>query len=158
MKKIVLLLFVIASGLVSFAQEDNRLVISAGQLKSISLGDNMNVVLISATSSGNELKGMMDVFEKLNVAFHNGSMHVAPGRRFSADEKVYVIVNDLESLTIGQNTKVSTEGFLYSRMLKVYVQDGSLATLRTTGDVKAYSLDNLEFSIRKTPIRLNASR
>jgi hypothetical protein len=159
MKKIVLLLIVMAAGFLNLqAQEDNRLVISAAQMKNISLGDNMNVVLVSAQSSASEMKGADNVFERLNVAYHNGSMHVAPGRQFQADETVYVIVNDLKSLTIGQNTKVNTEGILYSNVIRVYVQDGSLARLRTTGDVKAYSLDDLEYSIRKTPIRYNASR
>ena len=159
MKKIVLLLFVIASGFLSSqAQEDNRLVISAGQLKSISLGDNMNVVLITAQPGQDEVKGDMGVFEKLNITVHNGSMHIAAGKHLAEGETVYIVVNEPETLVIGQNTRVTTESILYSSKIKVYVQNGSEAKLRTTGDVKAYSLDNLEYSIRKTPIRLNASR
>ena len=159
MKKIVLLLFVIASGFLTLqAQEDSRLVLSAGQLKNISLGDNLNVVLISAEPGQNEVKGDMNVFEQLNVTVNNGMMHIAAGQRLAAGQTVYVIVNDVQNLTVGQNTQVTTEGILYSNMIKVYVQNGSVAKLRTTGDVKAYSLDDFEFSIRKTPIRLNASR
>ncbi|HYF31739.1 MAG TPA: DUF2807 domain-containing protein [Chitinophagaceae bacterium] len=158
MKKIVVLLIVLAAGIVSLnAQEPGRVTISAGQLKNISFGDHMKIVLMSAGSMQNEVKGDMNAFEKLNISVFNGSMNIHSGKDLSSNETVYVIVNDLETITVGQHTRVETEGFLRSDEIKVFVQDGSVVRLRTTGEVNAYSLDDLEFTVKKTPVRLLAS-
>lgn len=157
MKKIAALMIAITAGVLSLnAQEPERLTISAGQLKNISFGDRMKVVLV-ANASQSEVKGDMDALEKLNISVFNGSMNINPGKGLGDNATVYVIVNDLQSLTLGQHTKVENEGILYSSRLKIFVQEGSIARLRTTGVVNAYSLDDLELSITKTPVRLNAS-
>lgn len=158
MKKILSLLIVMAAGVLSLnAQEQGRLTISAGQLKNITFGDNIKAVLVTPGSSDNEVKADMSAFQKLNISVLNGSLHINAGKDMAAGETVYVIVDDLQSLTLGQHTQVTTEGILYSKEIKVYVCDGSIAKLRTTGEVNAYSLDDLEYSIKKTSIRFHAS-
>lgn len=157
MKKILTLLIAVTAGFLSLnAQEPGRLTISAGQLKNLSLGDNMKVVLITAGSPQKEVKADMNAFEKLNIAVFNGTLNINPGKNLEG-ETIYVVVDDLKSLTVGQHTDVSTQGVLYSKEIKVFVSEGSVATLRTTGEVNAFSLDDMDFSIRKTPIILNAS-
>ena len=158
MKKILTLLIAVTAGFVSLnAQEPDRLTISAGQLKNISVGEHMRVVLVSTGESNSDIKVDVNAFEKVNISVANGTLHINAGKKLG-DETVYVLVNDdLKSLTVGQYTKVSTEGVLYSKELKVYVQNGSVARIMTTGDVNAFSLDDFEFSVSKTPVKLNTS-
>ncbi len=157
MKQILTLLLAVTMGFLSSnAQEPERLTISAGQLKNISLGDNMKVVLVSNGTSDGEFKSDIGIFEKLNISVQNGTLFVNPGRKLN-NETIYIVVDNLKTLTVGQFTKVSTEGILYSKEMKVFVQNGSVAQLLTTGEVNAYSTDDYEFSVSKTPVRMNAS-
>lgn len=155
MKKFLTLLIAVAGFLSSNAQEP-RLTVSAGQVKNITVGDNMKVVLVSSATAETEVKMDANVFEKINISVHNGSMYINPGKSLEK-ETIYVIVDDIKSLTVGQNAQVTTEGILYSKEIKVFVQEGSLAKLLTTGHVSAFALDNQELSISKTPVRFNAS-
>ncbi|MGB8191871.1 MAG: DUF2807 domain-containing protein [Chitinophagaceae bacterium] len=149
MKKILFLLFTVASGfLTAQAQDESRLLISAGQLQNISLGDNMRVVLVSAETFDSEVKGDMKVFEKLSTTISGGSMHIK-SIGHSGKETIYVVVNQLKRLTLGQNTQVSTEGILRSEEITVFVEDGSVARIKTTGEVNAYSLDTMDVSVKK---------
>jgi hypothetical protein len=157
MKQILTLLLAVTMGFLSSnAQEPERLTISAGQLKNISLGDHMKVVLVSNGTSDGEFKGDIGIFEKLNISVQNGTLLVNPGRKLN-NETIYIVVDNLKTLTVGQFTKVSTEGVLYSKEMKVFVQNGSVAQLLTTGEVNAYSTDDYEFTMSKTPVRMNAS-
>lgn len=158
MKKIVLLLFAVAAGFLTVnAQDHSRLVISAGQLKKITLGEDMKVVLVSAESFASEIKGGMNVFEKLNISVVDGAMRINAGQKLLKNETVFVVVNELQSLTVGEHTKVTTEGILRGPSIKVYVQEGSVARLKTTAKVKAYSPGNEIVSIETTPIQLRAT-
>ncbi|HEY0676789.1 MAG TPA: DUF2807 domain-containing protein [Chitinophagaceae bacterium] len=153
MKKLLFLFLAVVSGFLSAnAQDDSRLVISAGQFKNISLGENMQVVLISAGAALNEFKSDIRVFEKLSVSISEGTMRITPGRKLGANETVYIIVNELEVLTLGENTKLTTHGILRSSDIKVFVNEGSVAKLRSTGEVSGHSLDNVFISVQKTPI------
>lgn len=148
MKKILMLLVtVVCAFAAANAQDESRLVIAAGQFRNITLGEGMRVVLVSDQSLNTEIKGDISFFEKLNVSVVNGSLHVNPGRML-AGETVFIAVNQLKQLTVGQRTHVNTEGVLRSSEIKVFVYEGSVARLRTTGEVNAFSPDG-EFSIQK---------
>jgi len=151
MKKIIFLLFILAGTFSAFAQEEKKLVISAGQLKHLSLGNNMKVTLVNAKQVSNEVKSNLETFEKLNISVSNGTMHIE-NRRLSANDQVYVIVDDLQTLTIGQATTVNTEGILRSSQLKLFVTEGSMAYLRTHGKIHALSPDGYEVNIKRTTI------
>lgn len=144
-----MLLITVACGFAGAnAQDENRLLITAGQFKNIVLGEGMKVVLVSAELPlQTEIKGDMGFFEKLNVSVSDGSLHIRAGRKLGG-ETVFVAVNQLEKLTLGQKTQVFTEGVLRSSEIKVFVNEGSVARLRTTGEVNAYSYDG-EFSVTK---------
>jgi Putative auto-transporter adhesin, head GIN domain len=158
MKKVLLLLIVLAAGIFSVnAQDEGRLVISAGQLKKIAFGEGMKVVLVSAESFNKEVKGDMQVFEKLNISVVDGTMRIQPNSKLAHNETVFVVVNQLQMLTLGQNTKVSTEGILRSsKGIDVYVQHGAIARLITTAKVNAYSADNYEILVERNPIAQRA--
>jgi len=53
-----------------------------------------------------------DVFEKLNIAVSNGTMRLELRTGTNKNERVYIIVDDLRSLTIGENTFVDAQDFL----------------------------------------------
>ena len=150
MKKILFVLFAAVIGISAQSQEQDRLVISAGQLQHITLGEHMKVVLISSGSVQEQIKGDMKVFEKLSVSIIDGKMSIAPGRKFSLSETVYVIVNDLKTLNVGEKTTVTTQGILNSGNIKVYVNQGAVAKLRSLGDVNGYSDDGVYVSVQKT--------
>lgn len=148
MKKILILLITVVCGFTAAnAQDESRLLISAGQFKNIVLGEGMKVVLVSDGSLHTEIKGDMNFFEKLNVSIVDGSLHVKPGRMLGS-ETVFIAVNQLKQLTLGQRTHVSTEGVLRSSEIKVFVYEGSVARIKTTGEVNAFSPDG-EFSVMK---------
>ena len=154
MKKILLTLFTVAAGIVSVnAQEESRLVISAGQLKNITLGEDMKVVLVSEGQFQSEVKGDMNVFDKLNISVVDGAMRISAVKKLH--ETVYIVVNQLGSLSLGQNTKVDTKGVLRSHAIKVFVEQGAVARLITTGEVNATSLQDHDLEITKKPIQLN---
>jgi hypothetical protein len=148
MKKFLILLITVICGFTAAnAQEESRLLISAGQFKNIVLGEGMKVVLVSDGSLQTEIKGDMGFFEKVNVSVADGSLHVRAGSRLGG-ETVFIAVNQLKQLTVGQRTHVTTEGVLRSSEIKVFVYEGSVARLKTTGEVNAFSPDG-EFSVMK---------
>lgn len=148
MKKIlVLLITAVGMFAAATAQDESRILITAGQFKNIVLGENMKVVLVSAGSLQTEIKGDMHFFEKLNVSAADGTLHIRAGRKLGG-ETVFVAVNQLEKLTVGQRTQVFTEGILRSSEITVFVNEGSVARLRTTGEVNAFSFDG-DFSVTK---------
>jgi hypothetical protein len=148
MKRILMLLITVACGFAAAnAQDESRLLITAGQFKNIVLGEGMKVVLVGAESLQAEIKGDMRFFEKLNVSTADGTLHIRPGRKLNG-ETVFVVVNHLEKLTLGQRTQVTTEGVLRSSEIKVLVYEGSVARLKTTGEVNGFSPDG-DIDIKK---------
>ena len=104
MKKLFLLLVAAVFALLSAnAQKENDLVISAGDAKGLVLGNDMNVVLISATLGQENIRLNKTTLQKMDVKFYNGTVEIMP-RKDLRNETVYVIVNDVKEVTLGQNT------------------------------------------------------
>jgi hypothetical protein len=149
MKKIFLFITAVAIALSSFANDEKPLFVSAGQLKNIVLGNNMNVTLINAASLKSEISAnLVDAFEKLNVEISNGTMRLDLRTNTDKNERVYIVVEDLYSLTIGENTFVEAQDFLPGKQIKIVIADQSYVRLLTNATVKAYSLDGLSIDIQ----------
>ena len=158
MKKILLPLVAIMLNLVSAnAQKENNMVVSAGQLKNIILGDRMKVVLVKALPHQKELNVSEQVFKKLKVTFSGSDLVIEPYRNLSKDDVVYVLVNEVESLSLGQNTTLRNEGIWLNGAVKVYVSDGATATINTNGDVQGFPLGESGVRVVKRPITLQPS-
>jgi len=151
MKKVLLLVataFTLAS---ANAQTENDLVISAGDAKKIVLGDDMNVVMISATP-GQETIGLnKTTLQKMDVKFYDGRLEIM-SRRDLRSETVYLIVNDVQEVILGQNTSLSSQDVLQSSHIDIYIYQGATARLKTAGKIDAYSLGDFEVNITRKPI------
>lgn len=153
MKKILLLVVTMGITFLATAQQ-SPLVISASGLKKLQLGENMKVTLVSSGKQQVDIKGVTEFFEKLNISVHNGTMKIEGRNKLSKNETIMVMVDALESLTLGQSTQVNTEGTLHGTNLNVFVEAGAVAQLRTTGKVNAFSLGETDVTVVRQPMRL----
>ena len=150
MKKILLFITALVITLAGFANDETPLVVSAGQVrKNIELGSNMKVTLINAASLKTATNANpVDVFEKLNIEVSNGNMRLELRTKTDKNQRVYIIVDDLQSLTIGENTFVDTQDFLDAEKIKIIIADQSYVRLLTNATVNAYSIDGLSVDIQ----------
>ena len=149
MKKILLSMTAVVITLSTFANDESPLVVSALHVKNIELGSNMKVTLINASSLKTGINTNPDeVFEKLNVAVSNGNMRLELRTKSKKNERVYIIVDDLRSLTIDENTFVDTQDFLTAKKIKIIIADQSYVRLLTNATVNAYSMDGLSVDVQ----------
>ena len=151
MKKILTLAIAV---LISFfsarAQDDEKtLVINAGDVQHLVLGNNMKIVLLEQNRATEEVRFSKAVNNKLKVSLHDGTMFVSAQHKHDGADPIYIVVNELKSLTLGENTSIETEGVLSSAKLEVFVEVGARALLRTRGKVNANSLGDFDVSVEK---------
>ena len=149
MKKIFLFIAAVVITVSGFANDESPLVVSAGNVKNIELGSNMKVTIINAASLKSGINSNpVDVFEKLNIEVSNGTMRLELRRRTNKNERVYIIVDDLSSLTIGENTFVDSQDFFDTKKIKIIIADQSYVRLLTNATINAYSMDGLSIDIQ----------
>lgn len=147
----------LAAGIMAFtaqAQNEKALLIGAGDAKDISLSDNLKVVLVQANPDEQQLFVAKDAAQKLRVVFSGNSLHIDANETLEEGTTVYLQVSDLQSLRVGENTFVTTRGVLNSPFLNLYINDGSRASLKVIGKVKAFPLGQNELTIQRKPIVL----
>jgi hypothetical protein len=151
MKKILTAALAVLVGFFSAtAQDDEKaLVINASEMKHVILGDNLNVVLLQHDNGPQEVKISKAVYSQLRLSMHDGIMTITSQNNYSSAEPVYVLVNRVKSLTLGENSRITTEGVLSSERIDVYVDQGAKAYLRTTGKVNATSLGDFDVSVER---------
>ncbi len=128
--------------------------ISATHFKNIHIGNDLEVVLINAPSQQQDLQFNSVISSKLDISIEGGTLLVS-NRAFSKKGTVYLLVNGLEKLVIGQNSNIITHGVLQSQNLHVFVSQGASARIKLLGKVKAFSADDSEVRIEKlagTPV------
>ena len=151
MKKVFLLLVAAVFSLLSAnAQKENDLVISAGDSKQLILGGNMNVVLVITNPQANNVELSKEFLQKLDVKFSDGTLELA-AKKDLANETLYVLVNDLKSVTVGANTNVRSDGIIQNS-LDLFIDKGATAILQTKGRVEAHSLGEFDVKVKRTPI------
>ena len=152
MKQILLFAMAIATTLFSFAGDEKPLVISAGQLTNIEVGSNMKVVLVNAKSlSAQKSTSLIDASQKLYISISGGTLHL-DARNLRLNEKVNVVVDNIESLTLGNNTVVETDNYIDGKKIKVNVGDESFVRLVTPGSVDAFGSDGLAIDVQTRPL------
>jgi hypothetical protein len=157
MKKILMPLLALMLHVVSaHAQQEKSLVISAGSLKHIAFGEKMKVVLVKVSPAQTGVNFTQEVSDKLNVSF-TGNLLTVESRKASKNDIVYVVVNDLQSITLGQSTSITNEGIWMSGNIDLYVSDGAKARLKTIGEIKAHPLGESAVNVSIRPIPQNAS-
>jgi hypothetical protein len=151
MKKILTAaLAVLVSFFSATAQDDEKaLVINASDIKHLILGDNLNVVLLQHDNGPQDIKISKAVYSQLRLSMHDGTMTVMSQSNYHSAEPVYILVNQVRSLTLGENSRITTEGILNSGKIDVYVEQGAKAYLRTTGKINATSLGDFDVSVER---------
>ena len=150
MKKIVLLIIIACFTMAGArAQADNQLVVHAGKLNKIEIGDHMNVVLVQ-DQSDSVTKAVGKAAEQLNVSFSFGTLHLS-SRYLLKNTVVYLVVKDVKAITLGEGSKLISEGGLKVKGLELFLYDDSHARLHTNAPVKAHSLGKYEVNVIRTP-------
>ena len=150
----ILLTAVVLGSLSANAQKEADLVISAGDAKSITLGNDMKVVFVHAREGRNDVRISKEAMRKLHVNFENGALMLESQKRL--EETVYVMVNNPSKVTVGDNTALASEGILRSD-LDLFVSPGATVKLKTTGKFNAFPLGDIDLRITRTPLFSNAS-
>lgn len=149
MKKILFSVIAVISALFSFAGEEQPIVVSAGHASRIELGDDMKVILVRAGSLPVEKNTTSTAaFQKLFISVDGGSVTVSLRKRLKANEVIYLVVENIENLTIGDNTVAETENYITGKELKIRLGDQAYAFIRTTASIKAFLFDG-------SPVELN---
>jgi len=148
MKPILTLIIAVLSVFSSFANEEQPLVVSAGQFKHIEFGSDMKVTLVRKKQLQNEIKtGSVVVYEKLDIAVSGNSLRLQLRQKLEPNEKIYVVVGELESLTLGEDTIVDSENALPGKAIKINLDKGASARLKTSANVTAIGADGLPVNV-----------
>ncbi len=137
----------IAFGVLSVsAQNQETLVVNAGNTENITIANDMNVVLMPASEAGRSISMDANAAEKLNLRISNNSMTISQVIQSLSKEKltVHLYVNNLKTLTVENNSNVKTIGVLDTPKLDVFVDGNAMVHLTTNGAIKAYPLDGDE--------------
>ncbi len=137
-------LFIISSKL----HAQDMPLISATNFKTITIGDNMDVVLINAAGKQGDFKLNPLISEKLDISIENGRLSIS-NRFHNQKGIVYLMVDELEKLVIGQNSHIITHGILQSTRLALFVSQGASAHIKSLGSVNAFPTDESEISVNK---------
>ena len=86
------------------------------------------------------------------MSFADNAMRIEPQKKLSKETTVYVIVNGLSSLTVGEYTTVHTRGVLNSPLLDLFVEKGATAHVKAAGTIKAYPMGEFEIDVKKVPV------
>jgi hypothetical protein len=153
MKHKLLSLLAVAGSLASArAAEPEALIVAAGSIQNITVAENMNIILMQANPEEVSIKITKEASDKLRVSFADNAMRIEPQKKLSKETTVYVIVNGLSSLTVGEYTTVHTRGVLNSPLLDLFVEKGATAHVKAAGTIKAYPMGEFEIDVKKVPV------
>lgn len=130
------------------AQTDKDMVIQAGSAKNIFLASDLHVVLRPAAATQTTLWVNEEASQNLRIQWSGASMRVEPIGSSVKEATVYLVVTDLQNLTLGQNVLVETQGILNAPHIHVFADADSKAFLKTRGRIKAESLWENEISVK----------
>ena len=158
MKKIFLSFLTIVFGVLSVsAQNEEKLVVNAGNLEHIIIADDMNVILMPGKVNDRSISMDANASAKLDLKFSNNTMTISLVKRSAKKTTIHLYVNGIKTITAGNSTTIKTIGVLNSAKLDVYVEGDSRVHLRSRGNIKAHSLDDAEIMIKYIPENLLAT-
>jgi hypothetical protein len=131
------------------AQQEKALFVNAGQFKNINIADNMKVILTQAPPSAANVSIDKDASDKLRLTMSDGALFIAATKQIRRDYVVYILVNDLQKLTLGEDIDLQTNGILNTSKLDIFIQAGSKAHLKTNGTIDAHPLGDHEVSMTR---------
>ena len=149
MKKKIIFSFIAATfAVLSASAQEETLIVNAGNIEHITVGNDLNVVLVPSDKADGSVSLDPVASDKLDLKVSKNRLQISSLRR-SGKEKatVYLHVNKLKSLTVEQNSRVKTIGILDSHKLDVYVDGEAWVHVRTTGEVDAHALNGAELKV-----------
>ena len=155
-RKLFLSFMTIVFGVLSVsAQNEEKLVVNAGNLEHIIIANDMNVILMPGSVNDRAISMDANASAKLDLKFANNTMTISSVRR-SAKQKltVYLYINGLKTITAGNSTTIKTIGVLNSTKLDVYVDGDAMVHLKSRGNIKAHSLNDAEIEVKYIPENL----
>jgi hypothetical protein len=129
--------------------EPSRIFLNAGNIENISILSDMEVVLLQAPTGDHSIILDKLATEKLNLRLSNKTLYIS-GKRGDQKQKtiVYLYVSNLKSLTVDGDSQVKTMGSLETGKLDVFVDGNAKVHIRTSGTVKAHSLNDSEVAVK----------
>ena len=133
------------------AQTAGDVTINAGDCKSISLANDMDVVVTTSESTADFLVSR-EAAAGLDVRMSGGTLYVE--QKCSAKKAtIHITVRSLEQLGLGANTVVHVQGLLSTPALQLFIDNNARAYIKTTGLVIAHSTGDAGLSVE--PLRPN---
>jgi len=119
-------------------------VIGEAGIKSITVANNIDLLLINARDEEVKTCVPQDKLDKVRVFYSNGSFRVTSKGGVSSDERIplYVYVTDLQEITLLGNAFVRTQDVLEVSNLKVNIENEGRIALKSTGRVKVNAPDD----------------
>jgi len=150
-QKFFLSLLAIAFTVLSASAEDpERLILTVGNIEHLSIQDDIDVVLLQGASDDNSISLDQNASDKLNLKLSNKTLVIAAQNKLSKKQKftVYVYVNKLKTITVEGDSRVKTIGTLNTGKLDVFVDGDVQVHLKTSGTIKAHSLNGSEINVK----------
>lgn len=132
------------------AQPPDAIIIDAAKTTHITIAADLQVMLVQATGSTRLPILNNSAKEQLQITWHNSDLDIAANNSYKG-AMIYVIVEDIHSLTLGSNALLQTAGSLSAAEINVYVDEYAKAILKTSGKVHGYGLGGQDVDIKVKP-------
>jgi hypothetical protein len=132
------------------AQNEEKLVVNAGNVEHITIANDMNIVLMPETGNDKLISLDANASEKPGFGISDNSMTISLLKQPTRKEMltVYLYVNKLKTITVESNSTVKTIGVLDTPRLEVFAGSRTKVHVKTNGDIKAHSLNDSEIKVR----------
>lgn len=126
----------------------------AGNFKTITVANNINLVLVPASGISKVLvAGEEAKIKEVTISVANNKMTISSSKTVNPGSvTVYVPVTDLTYIKLGNGASVSSEGALKINDLTVFVNVDSRMELKTIGNINVTTADDCEFVYEKKQI------
>jgi hypothetical protein len=153
-KFLVMLLAGALAGFSSKAQNAGDVIIDAGDFKAISVASNIDVVLLANSGNPPGLSISKQAAAELDITMAGETLKLEP-KHWSKKAKVYIRVQYLKKLTIGESTVVRIDGIITTPQLELFIDAESKVYFKTIGKVNVHSPGDNDVTIQ--PVTGNTS-
>jgi hypothetical protein len=146
------ILFISAMMIFSFCFAQDResnmakfpVIIAESGIKSITATDNIDLLLINASSEEIRTLVPQECLDKVKITYSRGNLKISTKGFLPQDERVpvYVYVDDLQTLTLTGNAFARSRDILDLTNLKVNIEDEAKVALRSRGKMKVNAPEN----------------
>ena len=130
------------------ANEPTRVFLNAGNVEHLNVQNDMEIVLLQAPSDDHSVILDAQASEKLNVRLSNKRLFISERNGGKGKTIVYLYVSNLKTITVEGDSQVKTIGSLETGKIDVFVDGNAKVHLRTTGTVKAHSLNDSTLDVK----------